>query len=71
MRWFKTWDSGNNKFVSLFSSVVDRDGFLYCLEVASGKLLWKVRGSPSPRKAIGNGRLISVWPASREWCEGT
>ncbi|MBI5822117.1 MAG: PQQ-binding-like beta-propeller repeat protein [Verrucomicrobia bacterium] len=39
------------------------DGCLYCLDAASGKLLWKVRGAPSNRKALGNERLISVWPA--------
>jgi outer membrane protein assembly factor BamB len=38
------------------------DGFLYCLNAASGKLVWKVRGAPSNRKVLGNGRLISVWP---------
>ncbi|MFZ2639952.1 MAG: PQQ-binding-like beta-propeller repeat protein [Verrucomicrobiia bacterium] len=39
------------------------DGCLYCLDAASGKLLWKVRGAPSNRKVLGNERLISVWPA--------
>ncbi len=39
------------------------DGNLYCLDARTGKLLWQVRGAPSNRKAIGNGRLISVWPA--------
>ncbi len=39
------------------------DGFLYCLASESGQLQWKVRGAPSTRKALGNERLISVWPA--------
>ena len=39
------------------------DGCLYCLDATSGSLQWKVRGAPSPRKVLGNGRLISVWPA--------
>ncbi|HUT95689.1 MAG TPA: PQQ-binding-like beta-propeller repeat protein [Thermoguttaceae bacterium] len=39
------------------------DGFLYCLDLDRGALLWKRRASPSPRKVLGNGRLISVWPA--------
>ena len=39
------------------------DGFLYCIEVATGKLLWKFRGAPNAQHAIGNRRLISVWPA--------
>lgn len=39
------------------------DGFLYCLDIESGQAIWKRRASPSARKVIGNGRLISVWPA--------
>ena len=41
------------------------DGHLYCVEVASGKLRWKVRGGPSDRKMIDadDRRLISAWPA--------
>jgi len=38
------------------------DGCLYCMEAATGKLLWKFRAVPSNRKIIGNGRLMSVWP---------
>ncbi|MGE3803343.1 MAG: PQQ-binding-like beta-propeller repeat protein [Gemmataceae bacterium] len=39
------------------------DGYLYCLDGVTGKLLWKFRGGPSDRKILGNGRLISTWPA--------
>jgi outer membrane protein assembly factor BamB len=39
------------------------DGCLYCLDAASGKQMWKVHAAPSSRKVLGNGRLISVWPA--------
>jgi outer membrane protein assembly factor BamB len=40
------------------------DGYLYCVEAKSGKLLWKYAGAPDAgRKVIGNGRLISSWPA--------
>lgn len=39
------------------------DGFLYCVEIATGKLLWKFRGAPSAQHAIGNRRLTSAWPA--------
>lgn len=39
------------------------DGCLYCVNAADGKLAWKFRGAPSDRKALGNGRLISAWPA--------
>lgn len=43
--------------------VVSDDGFLYCLRTVDGGLEWKFRGGPSARKAIGNDRLISAWPA--------
>jgi outer membrane protein assembly factor BamB len=39
------------------------DGHLYCLDVATGKLKWKFRGGPSAHKTLGNGRIISMWPA--------
>jgi outer membrane protein assembly factor BamB len=43
--------------------VVSDDGYLYCLDAAKGTLLWKFRGGPSDRKVLGNGRLVSSWPA--------
>ncbi|MHC4913990.1 MAG: outer membrane protein assembly factor BamB family protein [Planctomycetota bacterium] len=39
------------------------DGYLYCLAKTDGKLVWKKRPSPSGRKVLGNGRVISKWPA--------
>ncbi len=42
---------------------VSDDGHLYCLDAQRGTLLWKFRGGPSDRKILGNGRLISMWPA--------
>jgi len=39
------------------------DGFLYCLDAEDGKLNWKVRGGPPGDLLLGNGRLISEWPA--------
>lgn len=38
------------------------DGFLYCTDLATGKLRWKHRAVPSQRRLLGNRRLISVWP---------
>ncbi|MFB3891359.1 MAG: PQQ-binding-like beta-propeller repeat protein [Phycisphaerae bacterium] len=43
--------------------VASDDGYLYCLAVANGKLLWKFRGGPDDRKLLGNDRLICAWPA--------
>jgi outer membrane protein assembly factor BamB len=40
------------------------DGHLYCLDGADGRLLWKFRGAPDAgRLVLGNGRVISTWPA--------
>jgi len=43
--------------------IISDDGFLYCLEASSGDLLWKKRGGADDRTVLGNGRLISIWPA--------
>ncbi|MFT5466411.1 MAG: outer membrane protein assembly factor BamB [Verrucomicrobiales bacterium] len=40
------------------------DGFLYCYDNTTGDEIWKFRGGPSNRKALGAGRLISAWPIS-------
>jgi len=42
---------------------VSDDGYLYCLNAEQGKLIWRFRLGPSQRKILGNGRLISAWPA--------
>jgi outer membrane protein assembly factor BamB len=41
------------------------DGWLYCLALPDGRLLWKARGAPdekADRRHLGNNRLISFWP---------
>lgn len=38
------------------------DGHFYCLHAKNGEVRWKIRVAPSDRRAIGNERLISVWP---------
>ncbi|HPO13944.1 MAG TPA: PQQ-binding-like beta-propeller repeat protein [Candidatus Hydrogenedentes bacterium] len=38
------------------------DGFLYCLDAASGMLQWRFKAALSDRKVLGNTRMISVWP---------
>jgi len=39
------------------------DGCLYCAQARDGSLLWRFRGAPSAERVMGNGRLISTWPA--------
>jgi outer membrane protein assembly factor BamB len=43
--------------------VVSDDGFLTCLDASTGAVHWKFRGGPSDRRVLGNGRLVSTWPA--------
>ena len=43
--------------------VTSDDGWLYCLSAAEGELLWKKRGGPDDRQLLGNGYMISRWPA--------
>ncbi|MFV2066257.1 MAG: PQQ-binding-like beta-propeller repeat protein [Pirellulales bacterium] len=38
------------------------DGRCYCIDVASGRLVWKFRAAQGERLVLGNERLISVWP---------
>lgn len=37
------------------------DGYLYCLDAATGKLHWKLRAGPNDEMVLGNGRLVSRW----------
>ncbi|MCH2202103.1 MAG: PQQ-binding-like beta-propeller repeat protein [Fuerstiella sp.] len=39
------------------------DGCLYCVEAATGTMVWKFQGAPGKQKVIGNHRVISAWPA--------
>jgi outer membrane protein assembly factor BamB len=43
--------------------VAGDDGWLYCLSAADGSLRWRFRAGPDDRKIIGNGHLVSMWPA--------
>jgi outer membrane protein assembly factor BamB len=42
---------------------VSDDSYLYCLNAATGDLIWRFRGAPQDRRILGNERLISMWPA--------
>lgn len=48
------------------------DGWVYALNAADGSVRWKFRAAPNNRKAMGFGRLSSVWPiwASPIGCDG-
>lgn len=43
--------------------VVSDDGLLYCLAAADGRPLWKLRGGPTESMVLGNGQMVSRWPA--------
>ena len=43
--------------------VASDDGFLYCLAAKDGAVLWKRRGGPAGSMLLGNGRMVSRWPA--------
>lgn len=38
------------------------DGFVYCLQLANGALVWKHRPGRDGTRIPGNGRVISPWP---------
>jgi outer membrane protein assembly factor BamB len=42
---------------------VSDDGYLYCLALADGSLRQKWRGGPTDEMILGNGRMVSRWPA--------
>lgn len=43
--------------------VASDDGCLYSVSLLDGKLLWRHRGGPDNRLSLGNGRVVSRWPA--------
>jgi outer membrane protein assembly factor BamB len=42
---------------------VSDDGYLYCLAAADGALVNRWRGGPTDELILGNGRMVSRWPA--------
>jgi outer membrane protein assembly factor BamB len=42
---------------------VSDDGHLYCLSVRDGALIKSYRGGPTDEMILGNGRMVSRWPA--------
>jgi len=43
--------------------VASDDGYLYCIGLETGELVWKFRGGPSDGKLVGNDQMVSHWPA--------
>ena len=43
--------------------VAGDDGCLYCLGADDGRLIWQFRGGPRDERLVGNGQVISRWPA--------
>ena len=40
-----------------------RNGWLYALDLATGKLAWRLRVAPQERRMVAFGQVESVWPA--------
>lgn len=40
------------------------DGWVYCFEAATGRLLWRFRAAPEERRIMVYGQLYSTWPVS-------
>ena len=38
------------------------DGWLYCLDGATGELVWRYRAAPEDRRVMIMGRISSAWP---------
>ena len=38
------------------------DGWAYCLEAKTGRLIWKFQAAPATRQFLSYGKMISVWP---------
>ena len=43
--------------------VTSDDGFLYCLDTSDGRLRARWRGGPLDQRVMGNGQIVSRWPA--------
>jgi outer membrane protein assembly factor BamB len=56
VRFAPTWSDGRLFFAC-------DDGYLYALRARDGVLIWRRRGGPAERWVVGNGRLVSSWPA--------
>jgi len=48
-----------HKGLVLFGSA---DGYVYCLRVSDGRLVWRFRSGPEPRRVVAYGQVESAWP---------
>jgi len=46
------------------------DGWVYCLDAAAGKLVWRWRGAPLDRRMMVFGKLTSFWPVVSVLADG-
>jgi outer membrane protein assembly factor BamB len=63
------WSFFTNAPVRLAPTVVNGkvfvgsdDGYAYCLDAKTGKLVWKLRAGPHDERILARGRMISRWP---------
>ncbi len=65
IRW-TFFTEGPVRFAPTFSEgnvyACSDDGWVYCLRVKNGSLVWKHRPGPKDHRLPGNGRMISLWP---------
>jgi len=47
--------------LALFGSA---DGYVYCLRLADGELVWRFRAAPLDRRTVACGQVESVWPVT-------
>jgi outer membrane protein assembly factor BamB len=40
------------------------DGFVYCLRLSDGALVWRFRAAPQDRRTVAVGQIESVWPVT-------
>ncbi|MHC4593957.1 MAG: outer membrane protein assembly factor BamB family protein [Planctomycetota bacterium] len=38
------------------------DGYVYCLRLSDGQLVWRFRAAPADRRTVAFGQIESVWP---------
>ncbi|MCK5804157.1 MAG: PQQ-binding-like beta-propeller repeat protein [Lentisphaeria bacterium] len=65
-RW-RFWTDGPVRLAPAVSNgrvyVVSDDGYLYCLALADGRLLWRFFGGLGEGRLLANEQLSSMWPA--------